>query len=63
MTTAPANSYKTINGNFLEAKLLGVSGVSTAVMSMQESRTSCVYVLVVRHLTIFYLMMYHFHLE
>ena len=48
--TAHANSLKNINLKFLEARLLGVASVSTAVMSMQEITNSCVYVLVVRPL-------------
>ena len=47
----PTNPYKNINGNFLEARLLGVSDVGTAVISMQESTNSCVNVIVLIPLT------------
>ena len=49
--TLPTNPYKNINGNFLEARLLGVSDVGTAVISMQESTNSCVNVIVLIPLT------------
>ena len=49
--TLPTNPYKNINGNFLEARLLGISDVGTAVISMQESTNSCVNVIVLIPLT------------
>ena len=49
--TLPTNPYKNINGNFLEARLLGIYDVGTAVVSMQESMNSCVNVIVLIPLT------------
>ena len=49
--TFPTNPYKNINGNFLEARLLGIYDVGTAVISMHESTNSCVNVIVLIPLT------------